>query len=172
MQWWCLTGRVWFITSSSSLSSIACSLGKLWQQHNLSALSSVRHLISPVDCLPMQEALSHHGSALGRLLHRPSDSPHPRSAHWWEERFMWTDQQCCFCPSVLTMFSFCSGKYGSNIRPAFWRNIPFFVVPFWAASLLFSRPRVMPVITADKVSFTLLKYWIKTKCYSCRLIKI
>ncbi|XP_047446472.1 transmembrane 6 superfamily member 2 [Mugil cephalus] len=44
------------------------------------------------------------------------------------------------------------GKYGSNIRPAFWRNIPFFVVPFWAASLLFSRPRVMPVITADKIA--------------------
>lgn len=47
----------------------------------------------------------------------------------------------------------CAGKYGSNIRPAFWRNIPFFLVPFWAASLLFSRPREMPIVTADKVSF-------------------
>ncbi|KAM3865725.1 transmembrane 6 superfamily member 2-like [Diretmus argenteus] len=44
------------------------------------------------------------------------------------------------------------GKYGSNIRPAFWRNTPFFLVPFWAASLLFSRPREMPIITADKVA--------------------
>ncbi|XP_070701903.1 transmembrane 6 superfamily member 2 [Pempheris klunzingeri] len=44
------------------------------------------------------------------------------------------------------------GKYGSNLRPVFWRNIPFFLAPFWAASLLFSRPRVMPVITADKIS--------------------
>ncbi|KAG7524181.1 transmembrane 6 superfamily member 2-like [Solea senegalensis] len=44
------------------------------------------------------------------------------------------------------------GKYGSDIRPAFWRNVPFFVVPFWAASLLFTRPREMPVITADKVA--------------------
>uniref|UniRef100_A0A3P8SVK8 Transmembrane 6 superfamily member 2a n=1 Tax=Amphiprion percula TaxID=161767 RepID=A0A3P8SVK8_AMPPE len=44
------------------------------------------------------------------------------------------------------------GKYGSNIRPAFWRNIPFFLAPFWAASLLFSRPTEMPVITADKVA--------------------
>ncbi|XP_059200164.1 transmembrane 6 superfamily member 2 [Centropristis striata] len=44
------------------------------------------------------------------------------------------------------------GKYGSNIRPAFWRNVPFFLVPFWAASLLFSRPREMPVVTADKIS--------------------
>ncbi|KAM9844499.1 transmembrane 6 superfamily member 2-like [Aulostomus maculatus] len=44
------------------------------------------------------------------------------------------------------------GKFGSNIRPAFWRNVPFFVVPFWAASLLFSRPREMPVIKADKIA--------------------
>ncbi|XP_004542595.2 transmembrane 6 superfamily member 2 isoform X2 [Maylandia zebra] len=44
------------------------------------------------------------------------------------------------------------GKYGSNIRPAFWRNIPFFLAPFWAASLLFSRPREMQVITADKIA--------------------
>ncbi|XP_068557913.1 transmembrane 6 superfamily member 2-like [Cebidichthys violaceus] len=44
------------------------------------------------------------------------------------------------------------GKYGSNIRPAFWRNVPFFLVPFWAASLLFSRPREIPVIPADKIS--------------------
>lgn len=46
---------------------------------------------------------------------------------------------------------FWAGKYGSNIHMAFWRNVPFFVVPFWAASVLFSRPRQMPVITADKV---------------------
>ncbi|XP_031593805.2 transmembrane 6 superfamily member 2 [Oreochromis aureus] len=44
------------------------------------------------------------------------------------------------------------GKYGSNIRPAFWRNVPFFLAPFWAASLLFSRPREMPIITADKIA--------------------
>ncbi|KAM6990432.1 transmembrane 6 superfamily member 2 [Tautogolabrus adspersus] len=44
------------------------------------------------------------------------------------------------------------GKYGSNIKPAFWRNIPFIVAPFWAASVLFSRPREMPIITADKIS--------------------
>ncbi|XP_029971243.1 transmembrane 6 superfamily member 2-like [Salarias fasciatus] len=44
------------------------------------------------------------------------------------------------------------GKYGSNIRPAFWRNVPFFLVPFWAAFLLFSRPREMPIVTADKIA--------------------
>lgn len=44
------------------------------------------------------------------------------------------------------------GKYGSNIRPAFWRNVPFFLVPFWAACQLFSRPREIPVIPADKIA--------------------
>ncbi|XP_069013279.1 transmembrane 6 superfamily member 2-like [Embiotoca jacksoni] len=44
------------------------------------------------------------------------------------------------------------GKYGSNIRPAFWRNIPFFLVPFWAAFVLFSRQRQMPIVTADKIT--------------------
>lgn len=44
------------------------------------------------------------------------------------------------------------GKYGSNIRPAFWRNTPFFLAPFWAASVLFSRPREMPVIPADQIA--------------------
>lgn len=44
------------------------------------------------------------------------------------------------------------GKYGSNIQLAFWRNIPFFLVPIWAASLLFSRPRQMPIFTADKIA--------------------
>ncbi|XP_026169660.1 transmembrane 6 superfamily member 2-like isoform X2 [Mastacembelus armatus] len=44
------------------------------------------------------------------------------------------------------------GKYGSNIRPGFWRNVPLFLVPLWAASLLFSRPRVMPVATADRIA--------------------
>ncbi|XP_041658344.1 transmembrane 6 superfamily member 2 [Cheilinus undulatus] len=44
------------------------------------------------------------------------------------------------------------GKYGSNIKPAFLRNIPFVLAPFWAASVLFSRPREMPIITADKIS--------------------
>ncbi|XP_061653997.1 transmembrane 6 superfamily member 2 isoform X1 [Phyllopteryx taeniolatus] len=44
------------------------------------------------------------------------------------------------------------GKHGSNIRPAFWRNIPFFLAPFWAAFILFNRPRQMPIITADKIT--------------------
>ncbi|XP_008280458.1 transmembrane 6 superfamily member 2 [Stegastes partitus] len=54
--------------------------------------------------------------------------------------------QIVFIPGVVI------GKYGSNLRPAFWRNIPFFLVPIWAASLLFSRPTQMPVIPADKIA--------------------
>ncbi|CAL8345518.1 unnamed protein product [Merluccius merluccius] len=44
------------------------------------------------------------------------------------------------------------GKYGSNIQPAFLRNVPFFLLPFWAASLLLSRPQGMAIIPADKVA--------------------
>uniref|UniRef100_A0A3Q0SH96 Transmembrane 6 superfamily member 2a n=1 Tax=Amphilophus citrinellus TaxID=61819 RepID=A0A3Q0SH96_AMPCI len=44
------------------------------------------------------------------------------------------------------------GKYGSNIRPAFWSNVPLVLVPFWAASLLFNRPREMQIIIADKIA--------------------
>ncbi|XP_077472034.1 transmembrane 6 superfamily member 2-like [Stigmatopora argus] len=44
------------------------------------------------------------------------------------------------------------GKHGSNIHPAFWRNIPFFLAPFWAATILFSRSREMPIIPADRIA--------------------
>ncbi|XP_068197311.1 transmembrane 6 superfamily member 2 [Antennarius striatus] len=44
------------------------------------------------------------------------------------------------------------GKHGSNLRPVFVRNVPFFLAPFWVASVLFNRPTQMPVITADKIS--------------------
>ncbi|XP_028987076.1 transmembrane 6 superfamily member 2 isoform X2 [Betta splendens] len=44
------------------------------------------------------------------------------------------------------------GKYGSGVRPAFWRNIPCLLAPFWAASVILRRPREIPVITADKVA--------------------
>uniref|UniRef100_A0A3Q3WB07 EXPERA domain-containing protein n=1 Tax=Mola mola TaxID=94237 RepID=A0A3Q3WB07_MOLML len=72
--------------------------------------------------LTILHLLSQPGAAVGGLLHRPSDRSHP------------------------------GGKYGSNVRPAFWRNVPFFLVPFWAAAMLFSRPRQMPIVTADTIS--------------------
>ncbi|XP_034039883.1 transmembrane 6 superfamily member 2 [Thalassophryne amazonica] len=44
------------------------------------------------------------------------------------------------------------GKHGSNIHWAFWRNVPFFLLPFWVASGLFKRTRQVPILTADKIS--------------------
>lgn len=63
------------------------------------------------------------------------------------------------------------GKYGSNIRPAFWRNVPFFVVPFWAAFLLFRRPRVMAITTADEVTLRRLSQCFNSHmtCLKCVL---
>ncbi|KAM6948143.1 transmembrane 6 superfamily member 2-like [Aplochiton taeniatus] len=54
--------------------------------------------------------------------------------------------QIIFIPGVVI------GKYGSKIRPAFWRNTPFLLLPIWAATLLFNRPRDVPIIPADKVA--------------------
>ncbi|KAL0966448.1 hypothetical protein UPYG_G00295420 [Umbra pygmaea] len=54
--------------------------------------------------------------------------------------------QIVFLPGVFI------GKYGSNIGPAFWRNIPFLLLPIWGAFLLFSGSRELPIIPADKVA--------------------
>lgn len=154
MPWWCLTGKASFTSSSSSLSSTACSEGKLWHR-NLSSMCSVsplneifcphRKCYRSLALLWAGSSIAHQivlipGVVIGeRCPHERSDSSHQRSCFW----LFSVDDGCV-----------CAGKYGSNIRPAFWRNIPFFLLPFWAASLLFSRPRQMPIITADKVSFS------------------
>ncbi|XP_020795792.1 transmembrane 6 superfamily member 2b [Boleophthalmus pectinirostris] len=39
-----------------------------------------------------------------------------------------------------------SGKYGSEIRPAFWLNFLFLLMPIWGAVSLFTRPRDRPLI--------------------------
>ncbi|TNN41613.1 Transmembrane 6 superfamily member 1 [Liparis tanakae] len=39
-----------------------------------------------------------------------------------------------------------AGKYGSDIRPAFWLNFVFLVMPVWAAITLFTRPKDRPLI--------------------------
>lgn len=102
--------------------------------------------------LLLQEVLPYPGAAVGGLLHRPSDCSHPWGGHRWEHESLG-----CFCSCVMAFpandLLALVGKYGSNIRAAFWRNVPFFVLPFWAAFLLFRRPRVMPITTADKVTF-------------------
>ncbi|XP_042559020.1 transmembrane 6 superfamily member 2 [Clupea harengus] len=54
--------------------------------------------------------------------------------------------QIVFIPGIVI------GKYGSNILPAFWRNIPFLLLPIWSAVTLLCRPRELPVIPADQVA--------------------
>ncbi|KAG5285678.1 hypothetical protein AALO_G00006150 [Alosa alosa] len=54
--------------------------------------------------------------------------------------------QIVFIPGIVI------GKYGSSILPAFWRNIPFLVLPIYCAVALLCRPREMPVIPADEVA--------------------
>ncbi|XP_010886440.2 transmembrane 6 superfamily member 2 [Esox lucius] len=44
------------------------------------------------------------------------------------------------------------GKYGSNVGPAFWRNLPFLLLSIWGAALLFRSPRELPTIHEDEVA--------------------
>ena len=39
-----------------------------------------------------------------------------------------------------------AGKYGSEIRPAFWINFLFLLMPVWGAVTLFTRPKDRPLI--------------------------
>ncbi|XP_012671050.2 transmembrane 6 superfamily member 2b [Clupea harengus] len=43
------------------------------------------------------------------------------------------------------------GKYGLEIRPAFWLNMPFLLVPVWGAVSFFRRPRDPTTITLSKI---------------------
>lgn len=43
------------------------------------------------------------------------------------------------------------GKYGLEIRPAFWLNMPFLLVPMWGAVSFFRRPRDPTSVTLAKV---------------------
>ncbi|KAL4658906.1 transmembrane 6 superfamily member 1-like [Arapaima gigas] len=43
------------------------------------------------------------------------------------------------------------GRYSGEIRPAFWLNMPFLLVPLWGAVVLFCRPRELPIIPAIRV---------------------
>lgn len=52
----------------------------------------------------------------------------------------------------VSVFLFLAGKYGSDIRPAFWLNFVFFLVPVWGAVTLFRRPKDRPLIGGYNVS--------------------
>lgn len=45
-----------------------------------------------------------------------------------------------------------AGKYGSEIRPAFWLNFLFLLMPVWGAVTLFSKPKDRPLIGGYNVS--------------------
>ncbi|XP_015271011.1 PREDICTED: transmembrane 6 superfamily member 2 [Gekko japonicus] len=44
------------------------------------------------------------------------------------------------------------GKYGSEIRLAYFLNFPYLLIPIWAARRIFSQPKPLPLLMADKVS--------------------
>lgn len=54
----------------------------------------------------------------------------------------------------FSFFIFLAGKYGSEIRPAFWLNFVFLLVPVWGAVTLFRRPKDRPLIGGYNVSPT------------------
>ncbi|TRZ02822.1 hypothetical protein DNTS_026431 [Danionella cerebrum] len=60
----------------------------------------------------------------------------------------WAGSLCAnmtvFVPGIVV------GTYGSEIRPAYWLNMPFLLVPIWGAVCFFSRPRDMRLVGADK----------------------
>ncbi|XP_063056429.1 transmembrane 6 superfamily member 2b [Engraulis encrasicolus] len=43
------------------------------------------------------------------------------------------------------------GKYGMELRPAFWLNMPFLLMPMWGAVSFFRRPRDPSLITVSKI---------------------
>ncbi|KAM8962232.1 transmembrane 6 superfamily member 2 [Pelodytes ibericus] len=43
------------------------------------------------------------------------------------------------------------GKYGTEIRPAFFLNVPYLLLPFWAGMRIFRSSHNLPKITAEKV---------------------
>ncbi|KTF84335.1 hypothetical protein cypCar_00025855, partial [Cyprinus carpio] len=74
-------------------------------------------------------------------------SCHPRQQYCTLGLF-WPGSLCAnmivFVPRIVV------GKYGSEICPAFWLNMPFLLVPIWGTVFLFSRPRDMPLVGASK----------------------
>lgn len=52
-----------------------------------------------------------------------------------------------------------TGKYGSEIRPAFWLNFLFLLMPVWGAVTLFSKPKDRPLIGGYNVSLSWRGVW-------------
>ncbi|XP_053342908.1 transmembrane 6 superfamily member 2 [Clarias gariepinus] len=78
------------------------------------------------------------------IIHRMRKGKSYRSlAFLWAGSMLAT--QIVFIPSIVI------GKHAKNIYPAFWLNLFFLMLSIWTAVKLFSRPRELPIIPADKV---------------------
>ncbi|XP_066504353.1 transmembrane 6 superfamily member 2b [Hoplias malabaricus] len=51
---------------------------------------------------------------------------------------------------VVFLLGIVVGKYGSEIYPAFWINMPFLLLPIWGAMRLFQKPRETLVVAVSK----------------------
>lgn len=60
--------------------------------------------------------------------------------------------------SAKSISFFLAGKYGSEIRPAFWLNFLFLLMPVLGAVTLFTRPKDRPLIGGYNVS--LMHEWL------------
>lgn len=101
--------------------------------------------LSSAHCIMMSywDGVVHYGLLL-LMIHRISAGKPFRSlALVWAGSMI--ASQIVLIPGIVI------GKYGKNILPAFWRNVPSLVVPVWAAAKLFNRPRELSIIPADKV---------------------
>ncbi|KAM6921025.1 transmembrane 6 superfamily member 2 [Xenentodon cancila] len=56
----------------------------------------------------------------------------------------WAGSLCANMSVFIT--GIVAGKYGSDIRPAFWLNFFFLLLPVWGAISLFTRPKDRPLI--------------------------
>ncbi|XP_061634323.1 transmembrane 6 superfamily member 2b isoform X1 [Phyllopteryx taeniolatus] len=56
----------------------------------------------------------------------------------------WAGSLCANMSVFIT--GIVAGKYGAEIRPAFWLNFLFLLMPAWAAVTLFTRPKDRPLI--------------------------
>ncbi|XP_055074549.2 transmembrane 6 superfamily member 2b isoform X2 [Misgurnus anguillicaudatus] len=77
------------------------------------------------------------------LVHRMSNRKQYRTLG-----LFWSGSLCA--NMIVFVLGIVVGTYGSEIRPAFWLNMPFLLVPIWGAVSLFSRPKDVPLVGASK----------------------
>lgn len=71
----------------------------------------------------------------------------------WKRNYQFTIRCLEFIGTDKSIFLFSlTGKYGSEIRPAFWLNFLFLLMPVWGAVTLFTKPKDRPLIGGYNVS--------------------